>query len=270
MLAPAAVLAILLAPLPGPTVAVEDTMRTEVPEVLVRAPRVTLDEILARVARGEARRDSLLRDESFLATLRVVRAAHGDHPPELVAESVSRVYRARPHRVRTLVLRRWEAKPGKRKSGDMDMNFDASMDETIVNFAFRPGARDQFRYAIVGRDLVGGHLVYRIRFEPRSLLDPAAPHGLVWVDTNEFVIVRQEVGFDHPPAPPLISGVDRMVIEREFVDGMWMLHRVLLRLEFGLPLPKVGRGLDMSMQFDQIAVNRGIPDSVFTAPLVKR
>src|SRR5437867_2555507 len=34
----------------GPTMAREDTMHTEVPEVLVAAPRVTLDEILDRVA----------------------------------------------------------------------------------------------------------------------------------------------------------------------------------------------------------------------------
>ena len=33
----------------------EDTMHTEVPEVLVTAPRITLDEILDLVARGEAR-----------------------------------------------------------------------------------------------------------------------------------------------------------------------------------------------------------------------
>ena len=39
-------------------------MRTSVPEVLVSAPRVTLDEILDRVGRGEARRDSLLADQA--------------------------------------------------------------------------------------------------------------------------------------------------------------------------------------------------------------
>ena len=55
-----ALFALLVATAPagaqGPTLAVEDTMHTAVPEVLVRAPRVTLDEILDRVARGEKRR----------------------------------------------------------------------------------------------------------------------------------------------------------------------------------------------------------------------
>ena len=41
--------------------------------MLVRAPRVTLDEILARVERGERRRDSLMTDQRFLVTARLVR-----------------------------------------------------------------------------------------------------------------------------------------------------------------------------------------------------
>ena len=61
---PAVLLAAAVSP-PGPTLAIEDTMHTEVPEVVVRAPRVTLAEILDRVARGEARRDSQLVDQSF-------------------------------------------------------------------------------------------------------------------------------------------------------------------------------------------------------------
>jgi len=233
--------------------------------VLVRAPRVTLNEILARVARGEARRDSLLHDESFIATVRLAHPADGAKPAELVSESVYRVYREKPNRVRTLTLRRWETPARSHRWGKIDIRFHSDMDEEIVNFAFRPGARDQFHYAIVGRDLVGGHLIYRIRFTPRTLLDPTAPHGLVWVDTNEFVIVRQEVGFDRAPAPPLLDGVRRMVIERQLVDGLWMLHRVLLRLQIGLPIPGTRQGVDVVMQFDQLAVNRGIPDSVFTA-----
>ena len=76
----AALLAWLAAPpagAQGPTLATEDTMRTDVSTVLVKAPRVTLEEILDRVARGEARRDSLLHDQSFTATLRVMRDTEG-------------------------------------------------------------------------------------------------------------------------------------------------------------------------------------------------
>lgn len=247
-------------PRSGPTLAVEDTMRTEVPEVLVRAPRVTLDEILDRVARGEARRDSLLRDVAFTATFRVVRNPDSEQP-QLVTERVSRVYRKKPDKVRSVNLRTWELKPSRR--GSADMTFSSSTEEEIVNFAFRAEARKDFRYRIVGRDLLGDHLIYRIAFEPRSLLGATDPGGVVWVDTRDFVIVRQELDFSRSPAPLILKGIDRAVIERQVVDGHWMLRRLLLRARFTMPIPRFGRGFDIAVRFDDYAINQGLPDTLF-------
>jgi hypothetical protein len=251
---------------PGPTLAIEDTMRTEVPPVLVTAPRVTLDEILARVARGERRRDSLMTDQSVLVTVRLVRNADRKRPAQLVSETVMRILKKKPDRVRTQVLRDYRAEEEKKGRGQVRirLNARAGMDEEIVNFAFRPEARRLYRYRILGRDLTGDHLIYRIAFEPRSLLDPTTPGGLVWIDTNDFVIVRQELTFTHSPAPPILKDVNRIVIERQNVDGHWVLKRMLLRAEATLPLPKVGRSFDFSMSFDQYAINTGLPDSIFS------
>jgi len=249
----------------GPTLAAEDTMYTEVPPVLVSAPRVTLDEILGRVARGEHRRDSLMTDQSHLLTVRLVRNADRKRPAELLLETVSRVYKKRPDLARTQVLRDYEAHAEKKKGARVEVSFRerAGMDERVVNFAFRPEARGRYRYRILGRDLVGNHLVYRIAFEPRSLLAPSEPRGEVWIDTNDFVIVRQELIFDRSPAAPLIKGVNRVVIERQNVDGYWVLKRVLLRVELTIPLPEIGRSFDFSMRLDDYAINRGLPDSLF-------
>ena len=261
----AIVLAAALAP-SGPTLAVEDTMHTAVGEVLVRAPRVTLGEILDRVARGEARRESLLTDESFMATARVV--AHADErgkTPELMSETVFRVYRKRPNKSRTVVLRRYQAHPPKDKGAraEPEVRFGPGMGEQIVNFAFRPAARRDYRYHIAGRDIVGGHVIYQIAFAPRSLLDPGNPSGLVWVDTNEFVIVRQEVRFERSPVPLFLERINRLVIERTQVDGHWVLSRVLVRVTATLPLPRLGRSFDLALQLDDYALNAGIADSLF-------
>ena len=77
------------------------------------------------------------------------------------------------------------------------------------------------------------------------------------------MIVRQEVTFDRSPVPLFIKGVDRMVIERRQVDGHWVLSRVLMRIESTLPLPRVGHSFDMSLLFDQYAINSGLDDSLF-------
>ena len=251
----------------GPTLAVEDTMHTSVPEVLVRAPRVTLDEILDRVARGESRRDSLMQDQTFLFTVRVLASSpKGDKPPDPIAETVSRVYKKRPDKARSLTLRDWQKKPEKGGKDDpVEVDFRPDMGEEIVNFAFRPEGRRDFKYKIVARDVIGNHLIYRIAFEPRSAIDPIRPSGLVWVDTNEFVIVRQEVNFENSPVPILIKGIRRMVIERVHTGPYWVLGRVLIRIEMTVPLPQIGRAVDIAMRFDDYAINTGLPDSLFAA-----
>lgn len=253
----------------GPAVATEDTMHTDVSEVLVRAPRVTLDEILDRVARGEARRDSLLEDQSFTATLRVMRNTIGKKTPELFMESVSKVYKKKPGRVRTIELRRFEAQPDKDdKPGDdgMDTDFSPGMGEEMVNFAFRPENRRNFKFAIEDRKLLGDHLLYTLRFEPRSALAVYEPSGRVWVDTKDFVIVRQELEFRQSPVPLFLKGIRRMVVERTHADGFWVLSRMLVRIELTVPLPRFGRSFDFAMAMSDYTVNSGLPDSMFAAP----
>jgi hypothetical protein len=256
-------LLLVTAPAPGPTLAIEDTMRTEVPEVLVRAPRVTLEEILERVARGEARRESLLTDQTFTISMRVMRdVKSAGHEPTLVEESVWRVFRKRPDKVRSVLLRRRESKP-RGVDARADVDFSPGMGEEVVNFAFRPEARHRYRYRILGRDLVGGHLIYRIGFEPRSGLESFRPSGVVWVDTNDFVIVREELGFRESPVPIVLKSIDRMVVERERVKGHWVLSRVLMRSELTLPVPTFGRSFDIAIQYRDYRLNSGLDDALF-------
>lgn len=256
-----ALAAAVASPGPGPTLAVEDTMFTSVPEVLVRAPRVTLGEILDRVARGEARRDSMLHDQAFTFTLRVTGHVAEQKEPKLLIEDVRRVYRKRPDRVRSVRLREYRYK--ERSRGKVQADFSSNMSEEVVNFAFRPEARRDYRYSIADRAVVGNHVIYQIAFEPRSRLAFDKPQGRVWVDTNDFVIVREELNFDRSPAPLILKDIDRVVVERGLVDGHWVLKRVLMRLRMTLPMPTVGRNFDMSILYDDYALNRGIDDAIF-------
>lgn len=250
----------------GPTLAVEDTMRTEVSEVLVRAPRVTLDEILDRVARGEARRDSLMHDQTFTATMRVVRNV-ASPKPEVLIETVTKVYRKKPDMVRAIELRHYELKPNKDPNDrEVDAGFSANMGEEMVNFAFRPSSRREYKYRIESRELLGDHLIYRIRFEPKSALAVYEPSGLVWVDTKDYVIVRQELQFRQSPVPLFLKGIDRMVVERSKVGEHWVASRMLVRIRATVPVPKFGKSFDFAMQFADYSINAGLPDSIFAKP----
>ena len=254
----------LAAPGDGPTLAKEDTMHTDVSEVLVRAPRVTLEEILDRVARGEARRDSLIRDQSFTATLRVMRDTEGKKGPILFAESVSKVYKKKPDMLRTIQLRKYEEHPEKNDgSENMDESFSPGMGEEIVNFAFRPANRKNFRFSIEDRKLLGDHLIYTLAFEPRSVLAVFEPSGRVWVDTKDFVIVRQEIEFRQSPVPLFLKDIKHMVVERERAGEFWVLSRVLIRMELTIPIPKFGRSFDFAMAMSDYTMNSDLPDSLF-------
>ena len=254
----------------GPTVALEDTLHTDVPEVLVRAPRVTLDEILDRVARGEARRDSLLRDQSFIATLRVIRNTAGKGTPELFSENVSKVYKKKPNGVRTIPLRKYEKYPDKNDdSTSVDSDFSPGMGEEMVTFAFRPENRRNFRFSIEDRKLLGDHLLYTLRFTPRSALAVYEPSGRVWVDTKDFVILRQELEFNQSPVPLFLKSIQHMVVERTRAGDFWVMSRMLVRVELTIPVPKFGRSFDFALAFSDYTVNSGLADSLF-APSGKR
>jgi hypothetical protein len=244
-------------------------MHTDVSPVLVKAPRVTLEEILDRVARGEARRDSLLSDQSFTATLRVMRDTEGKKGPILFAESVNKVYKKKPDLLRTIELRHYEEHPEKDKGDgqkdevDFDDDFSPGMGEDIVNFAFRPENRKSFRFSIEDRKLLGDHLIYTLAFEPRSALEVFEPSGRVWVDTKEFVIVRQEIEFRQSPVPLILKSIKHMVVERTRAGDFWVLSRVLIRMELTIPIPKFGRAFDFAMAMSDYTINSGLPDSLF-------
>ena len=283
---PGAVLALALACLapapaagqaPAPTLAVEDTLpmsMTRLPEEIVRAPRVSLDEILRRVAEGEARRDSLMQDQVFtmLAALTYRDDEKGASAPVVRQwESATRVYRKRPDKVRTVPLRH---KSNFKTDDGANVSVGASMGEELVTFAFSPRARSRFEFTILERHLVGDHVVYLIGFTPRSKLDDL-PAGRAWVDTNEFVIVRQEFWYrDRSPAPLVFKSIDSCVIERTRVDGRWwVLSRVLARVQItslARVLARVGKEkltptVDFTLATRDWRVNQGIDDAVFAA-----
>ena len=260
----------------APVLAVEDTIRLAagtLPEYVVTAPRVTLDEILRRVNQGEARRDSLMQNQVFTRIVKVVYrydTTDSAKKPVIQLDDARRVYKKKPDHIREVPLR--HKVPG--KSDDVEIDTNPSMSEEVASFAFEPRERSNYRFTIEERKWVGGHLIYKIGFEPKSKLDPF-PSGEVWIDTNEYVIVREEFWYrDRSPAPLFLDGIDRCVVERSRVDGKWwVITRIFGRVRLAGPVlafanigkSRISKNVDFAALYTNWEVNRDLPDSVFTA-----
>ena len=258
-----------------PALAVEDTIRlatSSLPEYVVRARRVTLDEILRRVVEGEARRDSLMRDQVFTRIVKVVYrydADRADREPKRKLEQAHRVFKKRPDHFREVLLRR---QSDEKDNDDVEVSSNPGMGEQVASFAFEPRTRSRFRFTILERHWVGGHVVYVVAFEPRSKTDPL-PAGQVWIDTNDNVIAREEFWYrDRSPAPLFIERIDRCVVERSRVDGKWwVITRLFGRVKLAGPVvtlanlgkTRVSQTVDFSALYTDWEVNRGLADSVF-------
>ncbi len=301
-------------PRPGPTLAVEDTLRTRapepLPEVLVTAPRQTLDEILRRVAEGEAYRDSLIRDQAYTLFFRMTgRDSEKDalDRSEPYLEVATRMYQKRPGKERVVPLRSWsryddpdrsgggrlevdidgasnqdqrgpenreggDKKDGEPRKSSVRVSFDTGMGEAFVGFAFDPKTRGRYRFRIEDRILIDDQVIYVISFAPKSPLD-VLPSGRAWINTNDFVILREEFSYrDRSPAPLFMESLDSCVLERTRIDGRhWVLSRLLARVTLTGPIRLVGRisgtrlpkVADFTMSWSDWIINGDIPDSLF-------
>jgi len=220
----------------GPTLAEEDTI--PIPSALlpvfeVTASRVSLDEILRRVAEGEAHRDSLMLDQSYTLSARIIYLDADEKAPtgaKTRVDYAGKVYKKRPDKVREIPLR--QRSDFKDQAEGFDMGAAPTMREQIASFAFEPRARARFNFRIDDRRIVAGHVVYVISFKPRSALD-GLPEGRAWIDTNDFVIAREEFWYrGNSPAPLFFKRIDSCVVERSKIDGKWwVVTRILARVQ---------------------------------------
>jgi hypothetical protein len=264
----------------GPTLAAEDTIPLPsalLPEFVVTAPRVTLDEILRRVAEGEARRDSMMKDQSYTLLARITYLdADGKTPSNAKKklEYVSKVYKKAPDKVREIPLRQ-TTDINKKKAGEKDnvqVTAGPGMREQLASFAFEARTRARYDFRIDNRYLVGGHVVYVISFKPKSGVDEL-PEGRVWVDTNDFVIAREEFWYrGRSPAPLFFKRLDSCVVERTKVDGQWwVVSRVLARIQltsavrFMAKMAKepLGETVDFVASQTDWKINQGLDDALF-------
>ena len=242
------------------TLAVEDTMRTEVLAGARERPARHAGRDPRPRARGEAHRDSLIRDRSFLLTMRVV----GHTGDRASRRNCSRSASRRSGSVartatREVELRHWEKHPPKKDKDDekgvhVEVSGGEGMTEEHRELRVPAGARGaSSRYHIVGRELLGDHLIYRIAFEPRSPLRarPARRDGV-----GGHARLRDRAPGDHVPAVARsrssCAASAAWWSSAERVGELWVLSRVLVRIETTIPIPRYGTSFDFGLQFSRL------------------
>src|SRR4029434_2625514 len=128
----------------GPVLASEDTIPVPsalLPEFVVTAPRISLDEILKLVAEGEARRDSLMKDQSYTLLARITYLDADNKAPANAKKKLEyavKVYRKARTKVREIPLIQSTDIKKKKDDDNVQVTAGPGMREQIVSFAFEP------------------------------------------------------------------------------------------------------------------------------------
>jgi hypothetical protein len=127
-----------------------------------------------------------------------------------------------------------------------DDEIEADWDEITGSAAASPFAleSDAYNYELAGRHLLGEHLIYEVRFTPKSRF-AALPSGTVWLDWSDFVIRRLEAEYrDAVPMPLFLRAIPWFRMRRVQCGDTWFVQDMMARIE----LQEVWPGIPASVE----------------------
>ncbi len=245
--------------------------------VLVTAPRVSIADIVRRIGRKMERDELAMGGMTYTALTTVVARKHGEakqgRPDEYtIYESADRFSHGEGDVLHTARL--WSRE---RKFSDGEM-VDEKIDDEVsaewediagtagdIPFSLLTG--DAYDYSVVDRNLIGRHLVYGIRFEPKSRFRPL-PSGTVWIDWSDFAIQRMEGSLEGAmPLPLVIKDVPSFRFRQRRVDGYWVPRDLSAKIVLRKVLPRIPAELEIRWEaVDYTIGGRKIPDPPHDMP----
>ncbi|MDO9693303.1 MAG: hypothetical protein Q7W56_01080 [Candidatus Latescibacteria bacterium] len=199
--------------------------------VTVTAPRLRVSELVRLI--GERMRDDERRLGAYAVTaISRTEIFHDDHVDTLghrtvVSEAV-RINVDRDGERRTARLRRAEREyeDGQLKKDKLDTEIDREWSEEAGDLAmdmpFLLTSGGRYRYEILERKLIDGHLLFAIGFEPRDRFSPGIA-GTVWIDYGDLVIRRMDGRLAGPsPAPLIVADVPRFTWKQRQQGDHWV------------------------------------------------
>ncbi len=236
-------------PVPADSVAADSAAGPAVlPKFEVKKPtrseadEMTLREIIARCVEGEKTKLAGHRDLTATATLRTVLLYR---KKKEVVDAAFLIYMDDDGLTRSVRLgeRRtvyraagdgWEQDRGREGDEDGDaISVEASGDGGgLAQLPFFLEDQEDYDFSLLERHLEGDHVIFRIRFTPRSDFKPL-PSGTVYVDTDAFRIIHEEFSFEgQNPFPLLLGKANRISRQwRRLSTGEWVTGNVFAEFE---------------------------------------
>ncbi len=207
----------------------------------VTSERLGISDIVDRCIRREEEMRKRIAVHDWTQRVKTSLAIGGssDRPDkEIVIEEVSRVELRRPTSKKKVLLARheYEVVDGERQERKAEAKGPDGEPievryEDFDDLPFYLQDRDDYDFWIEERQIVGSSLIYKVRLAPKSEFD-VAPGGRIWVDTSTYQILREEFDFgDRVPMPMFVRSIGPVVREREKVGDVWVVSRVLLRVD---------------------------------------
>jgi len=241
----------------------------------------TAPEIVERMVAGTREASERLRLHGLAYTRRTVVEELDDH-------AAVRDRKTREHSVTIVggrtrsVLVRLDGKPPSPKEHGVDRDREAEHRRSAANRRGRKGEPDfldesllrRFDYELAGEETMAGRRVHVLRFEPKPG-DPDAGeiadrfigrlHGLLWVDAEEFELVKVE---SHLKSPLTILGgiaasltrVDLVVERARLAPGLWMNRHLSTYAEGRKVLSSLRMRVEVDQDgFHEIPVTPAVP-----------
>ncbi len=204
--------------------------------VLVDAPRVGVAEVVRRIGERMAADEARMGDHAWTQVTRVVARAHAGRDDDRTEfEQVERLAMRRDGAFQRVRVRQVERKyrggrlEKEKTDDDVESDWDQISDATAA-IPFTLEGADQYNYTVVARDLFGAHLVYTIRFAPKSRFK-GLPSGTVWIDYSDFVIRRIEAAMtEGAPLPLIVKAIPWFKIRRVAKGDYWVVADVMAKI----------------------------------------
>lgn len=204
--------------------------------VLVDAPRIGVAEVVRRIGERMAVDEARMGDHAWTQVTRVVAREHAGRDDDRTEyEEVERLAVRRDGAFQRVRVRQVERKyrggrlEKEKTDDDVESDWDQISDATSA-IPFTLEGADQYNYTVLARDLFGAHLVYTIRFTPKSRFK-GLPSGTVWIDYSDFVIRRIEAGMtEGAPLPLVVKAIPWFKIRRVAKGDFWVVADVMAKI----------------------------------------